>query len=49
MAHSNDLTTGSIPKHLVRLATGIGWVWVNTLWTVIKRRIDRQTAKNPEK
>lgn len=33
----------------VALATGIGWIWVNTLWTVIKRRMDRQAAKNPGK
>ena len=27
------------------LATGLGWVLVNLMWTVIKRRLDRRAAE----
>lgn len=29
----------------VALATGLGWILVNLMWTVIKRRLDRRAAE----
>lgn len=39
------LLVGRMGLRAVALATGLGWILVNLMWTVIKRRLDRRAAE----